>query len=359
MQPPHRQPLLGKDPSELLAVAREVGLPSYSAGQMARWLYSRHVRTIEEMTDLPKVARARLAEEYEVGGSEPVKAMRSSDGTIKYLFRTHTGGYVESVFIPDGERATLCLSSQVGCKMHCAFCMTGRQGFAGQLDVTDILNQIHSLPERDKLTNVVFMGQGEPFDNIEPVLASLRVLTANWGYAWSPRRITVSTVGITPGVKRFVEESSCHLAISLHSPFPGQRAELMPAERAFPIEKTLRILREYDFCRRSAARPAQGARQRRLSFEYIMFDGINDSPEHASALLRLLRGLECRVNLIRFHDIPDSPLRKASEESMLRMRDTLTRHGIFTTIRASRGEDIYAACGLLSTAAKQETGQTN
>ena len=210
--------LLGMTPEELLQVTTALDLPPRTARQIARWLYVKHVATLDEMTDLSLAARQRLSERYTVGASAPVEAQRSTDGTVKYLFRTSAGDFVESVYIPDGSRATLCVSSQVGCKMRCAFCMTGRQGFAASLSATDILNQIYSLPERDSLTNVVFMGQGEPFDNTDNVLRSLRVLTEDWGYAWSPKRITVSTVGLMRGLRRFLDESRCHLAVSLHNP---------------------------------------------------------------------------------------------------------------------------------------------
>ena len=271
---------------------------------------------------------------------EPVKA-----GIARKVRRAD----VETVYIPDGDRATLCVSSQVGCKMGCLFCQTGRQGFEGNLTAGDILNQIYALPERDTLTNVVFMGQGEPMDNLDNVLRATEILTASYGMAWSPKRITVSSVGVKSKLRRFLDESDCHVAISLHSPIPEQRAMLMPAERAMPITDVVALLRTYDF-----------SHQRRLSFEYIVFGGLNDTIAHAKEILRLLRGLECRVNLIRFHQIPDSDLREASEERMEQLRDYLTQHGIFTTIRASRGQDIYAACGLLSTAKRiaAERGQS-
>ncbi len=338
-----KKPLLGLTPAELEAIVTAAGMPRFTAKQIAGWLYGKHVRSLAEMTNLSSKNREALAAYYHVGASEPVECHRSVDGTAKYLFRTAAGGFVESVYIPDGERATLCVSSQVGCKMGCRFCMTGRQGFAGQLTAADILNQIYSLPERDRLTNVVFMGQGEPFDNLDAVLRATEVLTAPWGYAWSPKRITVSSVGLKKGLRRFLDESDCHLAISLHNPFPAERIEMMPAERAYSITELVKDLHAYDF-----------RHQRRLSFEYIVFGGLNGPERHARELVRLLKGLECRINLIRFHTIPDTPFRGAPEEVMIRLRDYLTRHGIFTTIRASRGEDIWAACGLLSTARQQE-----
>lgn len=331
-------PLSGLTLTELKAVTAKLGMPAFTAKQLASWLYDKHVSTIDDMTNISLKHRELLKQEHEVGYSAPVEAMRSADGTIKYLFEVGTGRFVEAVYIPDDDRATLCISSQVGCKMNCHFCMTGKQGFAGNLTANQILNQINALPERDKLTNVVLMGMGEPLDNLDEVLKVLQILTSDYGYGWSPKRITLSTIGLRKGLQRFIESSECHLAISLHSPMPTQRAELMPAERAFPMREIVELLRNYDF-----------SKQRRLSFEYIMFKGVNDSMIFAKELVRLLNGLDCRINLIRFHAIPGVNLQGSEPETMTTFRDYLTSHGIFTTIRASRGEDIYAACGMLST----------
>lgn len=338
-----KEPLLGKTLTELKEAARQLGMPAFTGGQIARWLYQQHVTSIDEMTNLSKANRQLLAEHYTIGCMPPVDAQRSKDGTVKYLFPTADGKQVETVYIPDNDRATLCVSSQVGCKMNCLFCQTGKQGFEGNLTACDIINQIYSLPEADRLTNIVFMGQGEPMDNLDNVLRVTNLLTADYAYAWSPKRITVSSVGVKNKLKRFIEESDCHLAISLHSPVPEQRSMLMPAERGFHIQDIVEMLRNYDF-----------SHQRRLSFEYIVFGGLNDSMTHARELVKLLHGLDCRINLIRFHKIPDVPLDGAPEEKMEAFRDYLTNHGIFTTIRASRGQDIFAACGLLSTAKKNE-----
>ena len=343
-----KAPLLGKTLDELTQIVLDLGMPKFTVGQIASWLYGRKVASIDEMTNLSVKNRERLKECYEVGATAPVHEMRSVDGTVKYLFRTPEGDYVESVYIPDADRATLCVSSQVGCKMNCKFCMTGKQGYTNSLTAAQILNQIYSIPERDTLTNVVFMGMGEPFDNLDEVLRALEILTASYGYAWSPKRITVSSVGLRKGLRRFLDESDCHLAISLHSPFPAQRQELMPAEKAFSIVEIVDILRQYDF-----------SKQRRLSFEYIVFKGVNDSLIYAKELVRLLRGLDCRMNLIRFHAIPNVDLEGADMETMLAFRDYLTQHGLFATIRASRGEDIFAACGMLSTAKQQANKQNN
>ena len=334
-----KQSLLGMTLNELKEAVRELGMPAFTGGQIARWLYVQHAHSIEEMTNLSKNNRARLAERHRIGCADPIDAQHSDDGTIKYLFPTVNGKFVETVYIPDNARATLCVSCQVGCKMNCLFCQTGKQGFEGNLTTGDILNQVYSLPEREKLTNIVFMGQGEPMDNLENVLRATTILTADYGYAWSPKRITVSSVGIRGKLKRFLDESDCHVAISLHSPIAEQRAALMPAQKAMPITEVVDLLRTYDF-----------AHQRRLSFEYIVFGGVNDSPAHAKAIVRLLKGVDCRINLIRFHPIPNIDLHGASDEKMEIFRDYLTAHGVFTTIRASRGQDIFAACGLLSTA---------
>ena len=332
--------LLGMTLAELKGVAKALGMPAFTGGQLAQWLYQKHATSIDEMTNISKANRQQLADEYEVGRLAPAECQRSVDGTVKYLFPAG-GKFVETVFIPDGDRGTLCVSCQVGCKMNCLFCQTGKQGWEGNLSAGDILNQMLSLPERDQLTNIVFMGQGEPMDNLDAVLQACDVLTAEWGWAWSPKRITVSSVGIRSKLQRFIEESECHVAISMHSPLPEQRAELMPAERGMGIREVVELLRHYDF-----------AHQRRLSFEYIVFGGVNDTMQHARAIVDLLSGLDCRVNLIRFHQIPGVQLHGADEATMLKFRDYLTQHGVFTTIRASRGQDIYAACGLLSTAQK-------
>lgn len=350
-----KTPLLGMTLDELKDVARSLGMPAFTGGQMAKWIYVSHVKDIDAMTNISKANREKLAENYCIGTMEHIDAQYSVDGTIKYLFPVASGKFVETVFIPDRDRATLCVSCQVGCKMNCLFCHTGKQGFEGSLTVADIINQIYSLPEAERLTNIVFMGQGEPMDNLDNVLKATEVLTSKWGYAWSSKRITVSSVGVKGKLKRFLDESECHVAISLHSPIPEQRAMLMPAEKGMPIEELVELLKTYDFCSDKYTTlngVREGSHQRRLSFEYIVFDGLNDSMTHARELVRLLRGLDCRINLIRFHKIPDVPLKTSDEKKMESLRDYLNQHGITTTIRASRGQDIYAACGLLSTKEK-------
>ena len=332
-----KRKLLGATLAQLKEITEELGMPSFSARQIADWLYRKQVRTIEQMTNLSKAVRERLGERYTVGADDFIEMQCSADGTKKYLFPCHTGSAIESVMIPDSGRATLCVSSQAGCKMGCKFCMTGRQGFKGNLETAEIISQFVSVQENKVLTNAVFMGMGEPLDNLENVLQAIEVLTADWGFGWSPKRITLSSIGVMPELRTFLERTSVHLAISLHNPFPEQRMRLMPMEKAYPIEKTLAQIRKFDF-----------TGQRRVSFEYIMFNRLNDTKAHADAIVRLLKGLECRVNLIRFHAIPDSELQPSPDAVIGQFRERINAGGITATIRASRGEDIFAACGMLS-----------
>lgn len=341
-----KEQLLGKTLEELKKIVADEGLPSFAAKQLAQWLYQKKVRTIDEMTNLSLAARASLGERYEVGGADPVEVFTSSDGTRKYLFATQVEGkFVETVMIPEYEdgseggtaRATICVSSQIGCKMNCSFCMTGRGGFHGQLSAAEIIGQFLRIDESDILTNAVFMGMGEPLDNWDNVSKALEIITSDWGFGWSPKRVTLSTIGVLPNLAKFLDGSRCHLAVSLHDPFPEERAGLMPVQKAYNIEDVLALIRKYDF-----------SGQRRVSFEYTMFAGVNDTKAHADALIRLLKGLECRVNLIRFHAIPDSPLTTSPKERIELFKARLNNAGIITTLRASRGEDIMAACGLLA-----------
>lgn len=331
--------LLGKTLSELEDISAKLGMQRFTAKQIADWIYKKHVLSIDDMTNLSARNREALAETYIIGRTAPSCEQTSADGTKKYLFETADNHAVEAAYIPDKDRATLCVSSQAGCRMGCKFCMTARQGFGKNLSAGEIINQIASLPERDSLTNIVYMGMGEPLDNTDNVMPSLDILTSEWGYAWSPSRITLSTIGVRPGLGRFLEQSKVHLAVSLHNPFEDERLEIVPAQNAHKLSETIAEIRKYDF-----------THQRRVSFEYIMFEGINDSPRHAKELVRILSGIKSRINLIRFHAIPDSPLRGSDEKTMIRFRDALTAKGIICTIRSSRGEDIFAACGMLSTA---------
>lgn len=336
-----KAPLIGLTLAELEDVAVSMKMPRFVGRQLAQWLYDKRVASFDEMNNISKRNRELLAERYTVGRTAPAERMRSTDGTVKYLFNVGAGRSVESVYIPDRERATLCVSSQVGCKMNCYFCATGKMGFKAQLTAAQIINQILSAGSPEglaELTNVVFMGMGEPLDNLGAVLKVIEILTAPWGLAWSPKRITVSTVGKLPELKELLDRTQVHVAISVHTADTRERAQLMPAQKAFPISAVMHLLAGYDF-----------SHQRRLSLEYIMWRGVNDDKAHADQLIKLIGNIKCRVNLIRFHAIPGVELQPCSEERMIMMRNILNQHGITATIRASRGEDILAACGMLST----------
>ena len=336
-----KKSLLGMTKKEIEAAVAHLGLKKFVATQITDWLYKKHVLSIDEMTNLSIKDREGLKEIYVLGREAPISVQESIDGTKKYLYGTRDNKFIESAYIPDEDRYTLCVSSQVGCKMGCLFCMTGKQGFQGQLSAGEIINQISSIHERDKLTNIVFMGMGEPFDNIDEVLKSLEILTSDYGYGMSPKRITVSTIGIIPGLKRFLQESNCHLAVSMHSPFEEERKKLMPIQVVYPLQAVLNELKQFDF-----------GQQRRIFFEYILFKGLNDTPRHVKEIVRIVHGLKCRVNLIRFHPIPDAPFLPSEEETIENFKNALIDKGIRTTLRKSRGQDIFAACGLLSTKAK-------
>ena len=335
--------LLGMDLDALIKVAISGGMPSFVGRQLAEWLYKKGATDFTRMNNISKKNREWLATNYEIGREKPVQVLKSSDGTEKFIFEGIRSRKIESVLIPDHERATLCVSSQAGCRMNCYFCATGREGFNGQLPASKILNQIlyvngnDSSQSGDELTNIVFMGMGEPLDNYAEVKKVIDVLTSSWGLGWSPKRITVSTVGNLPHLKDLLDDTKVHVAISLHLPDPELRSQMMPAQKAFSISSVIKLLRSYDF-----------SHQRRLSFEYIMWRGVNDDIDSAKALVSLIRGMECRVNLIRYHNVPGVELKPATEERMLMFRNYLNSQGIICTIRASRGEDIMAACGMLS-----------
>lgn len=322
--------------TELQEICATEGFPKFAAKQLCDWLYKKRVDSIDAMTNLSKMQRARLNEIAYIGREHPIRCQVSKDGTKKYLFEA-APGHVETVYIPEEDRATLCVSCQVGCKMGCRFCVTGQQGFHGNLSAGDILNQLFSIPEFEELTNVVFMGMGEPMDNLDAVLAATQVLTADWGLGWSPKRITVSTVGLIPGLKRFLDDSQCHLAVSLHNPVPQERLKMMPVQKAFPLNEVLALLRKYNW-----------SGQRRLSFEYTMFRGENDDMAHAQKLVEMLKGLDCRVNLIRFHESEEAPFKTSTPTAIQNFQNYLNRNGVICTLRASRGQDIDAACGLLA-----------
>lgn len=333
-----KEPLLGKTRDELTQLSVALGLPSFTGGQLAYWLYKTDIDSFDQMTNISKKTRSLLNENYDLGINKPISVKESVDGTKKYLFNAGNAKFIETAYIPDGDRHTLCVSSQVGCKMGCLFCMTGKQGFQGHLSAGEILNQVRSIAERTAITNVVYMGMGEPFDNPDAVMKSTAILTAEYGFAISVRKVTVSTIGIIPAMKDFLETSKCNIAVSLHTPFDDERRKLMPVQNVYPIKDVIETVQHYDL-----------GKYRRVSFEYIMFKGVNDTRRHVNELARLLNKVNCRINLIRFHSIPGTPLESSDEDTILDFQKALNAKGIVTTIRASRGQDIDAACGLLST----------
>jgi 23S rRNA (adenine2503-C2)-methyltransferase len=330
-----KESLIGKNIIELQQITAEYGMPRFIAEQLAEWLYQKKIDNFSQITNISKKNLAILSQKYEIGRQKFDLVTQSADKTKKYLFRTNNG-FIEAVYIPDKERNTLCVSCQVGCKMNCNFCMTGKLGFSGNLSAGEIINQMLSIDEAHLLTNIVFMGMGEPLDNIENVLKSIEIITADWGFAFSPKRITLSSVGLLKELNKFLTKTSCHLAISLHNPFSAERAEIIPVEKAFPIKAIIAEIKQYDF-----------AHQRRVSFEYIVFEGLNDQQRHAAGIVKLLKGLPCRVNLIKFNAIAGLNYRSSNLQKMEWLRNYLSDNNIIATIRKSRGEDIAAACGQL------------
>ncbi len=343
-----KETLFGQSLFELAEICATLGLPRYTPDQIARWLYKKDATRIEDMTDLSKSSRRILDEMYTVGAVYPADLLYSADGTLKYLFafdplpNGETPGreaaYVETAYIPEYSRATLCVSTQGGCARACRFCVTGAQGLQRNLTAGEILSQYARIPEKDRITNIVYMGMGEPLDNLDAVLASLDLLTSGLAFGLSPRRITVSTVGILPQFETLFNGTRCNIAVSLHSPWPEERARLMPVERRHPVNEVL------DFLKSQRARST-----RRISFEYILFGGINDTVGHAKELIRLLHGIRCRVNLIPYNGGSEAGFTISSPEATLLFQQTLRAKGMIATIRKSRGGDIDAACGLMST----------
>jgi 23S rRNA (adenine2503-C2)-methyltransferase len=338
--------LFGLTLGQLRAFAADLGRPAYLGNQLAQWIYKRRVSSFEVMSDLSVPVRKELQELCSLERQTPTRVDESQDGTKKYLFPVN-GKFIETAYIPESDRKTLCVSSQVGCKMGCLFCMTGKQGFQANLTSAQILNQVVSIAEFAQLTNVVYMGMGEPLDNLEPVLSSLEVLTADWGLGFSQQKVTLSSVGLLPALEEFFSRSRVRFALSLHSPFDDERASLMPVQNVHALDEVLDFLRN-----------RQESDVRRISIEYICFSGVNDTPRHTKELVRRLHGLKTRVNLIHFHPIPGTPLQGSDSSAMERMQKELQAKGIAATIRRSRGEDIWAACGLLSTKALTSSTKT-
>jgi 23S rRNA (adenine2503-C2)-methyltransferase len=333
--------LCGLTSNEIFGLIGQTGFSIDHAVAISNAIYKKRISDISKFPKIPK----RLNEELELianaGVTMPVDSELSSDKTVKYLFRTDSGEKFETVYIPDGKRNTVCVSTQSGCRMGCPFCVTGRYGFHGNLSAGEIVNQVISIPYASKVTHVVFMGMGEPMDNLENVLKACIILTAEWGLAISPRNITVSTVGITPGIEKFLGNSECNLTLSLHSPFSDERKLVVPVEKRYPVHEIVQIMKNY---------PVK--KKRRMTIAYVMIKNLNDTDIHLEGIKTLLAGSKIRVNLLQYHKMPDDQHISSSPERMQFFKHSLVISGISASIRKSRGVDISAACGLLASGLK-------
>lgn len=337
----------------LASVFEEWGEPKFRAKQLLEWIWKKGVLDATQMTNLSQKVRDRIIESYDIKLPQIIDAQHSTDGTIKYLLKLDDGRTVETVWIPreDQGRVTVCVSTQVGCKMGCTFCLTAQQKVERNLTAGEIAGQILALPNREKVTNVVVMGMGEPFDNYDELMAGLDIMTDPNLLEIGPARITVSTSGLVPAIKKFVQESKCHLAISLNAPNDEIRSQIMPINRAYNLEKLIGTMREI------SADDYPRARKNKFSitFEYILIKELNDQPEHARQIVRLLKGVPCKINLLLYNENPNAPFKRPLEKDISEFRQILGRNGLLNFIRASRGRDISAACGQLASEHKRKT----
>ena len=336
-----KESLCGLSADEIFHLISSSGHKYSHAVQISNSIYKKRATNISEISKISGKLKKELALTNTIGTFKPVSYEVSEDKTIKYLFRTESGKEFETVYIPDNKRNTVCVSTQSGCRMGCSFCLTARYGFRGNLTAGEIINQIISIPEAKSITHVVFMGMGEPFDNCDSVLKACSVITSEWGLSISKRNVTVSSVGITQGVERFLRDSDCNLALSLFSPFPYEREKLVPAEKLYPANEIIKIMKDYS-----------GKKKRRLSLAYVMIHGINDTDLHLAELIKLVKGSEIRVNLLPYHQLINDHNISSPFERMHHFKHTLVMSGISASIRKSRGSDISAACGLLATGLK-------
>ncbi|MDZ7635781.1 MAG: radical SAM protein [Bacteroidales bacterium] len=330
-----RIPVAGSDPAALQALLARRGIDPKHARRLLYWICRRGITSFGEINDIPKKVLEAINGGFVTGLSSPVASEISADGSVKYLYSTYGGLLHETVWLPDGKRQTVCISVQSGCRMGCRFCATGHNGWRGNLTAGEIVNQVISLPQ--SFTNIVLMGMGEPGDNIEEVIKACSILTAEWGLAAGSGRVTVSTVGVTPSVKRLIYETDCNITLSLHSPFPDERLGVIPAEGIWPFNQTLRLMQEYD-----------NRRKRRFSVAYVMIEGKNDSDGHLEELKRLLKGTGIRVNLLPYHPAAGDNDKSSDHATMIRFKHLLVSSGIGASVRRSRGADISAGCGMLA-----------
>ncbi len=357
MQEQAKVNLLGLDRQGLEAFFTDMGEKAFRASQLLKWMHQFGVDDFDEMSNMSKALRQRLQEVAEIRAPEVVVDQGSSDGTHKWVLRMDSGNHIETVFIPDGERGTLCVSSQVGCALECSFCSTARQGFNRNLSVAEIIGQLRaayrffqtSHRQERKITNVVLMGMGEPLLNFDNVVAAMNIMMDDDAYGLSKRRVTLSTAGIVPAIYRLAEVSDVALAVSLHAPDDALRDELVPVNRKYPINELMEACRHY---------VSKGAGKKKITMEYVMLDGVNDTAAHARQLVKVLKGVPCKVNLIPFNPFPQSSYRRSSNAAISRFWEILVAAGITTVTRRTRGDDIDAACGQLVGKVEDKTKRT-
>ncbi len=346
---PSRFNLMGMSATSLEDLLEEMGEKRFRGTQILKWVHQSGVRDLDRMTNLSKALRGKLSEEFEVAIPEVVSCECSSDGTKKWLLRMQGGSCIEMVFIPEGDRGTLCVSSQIGCALDCVFCSTGKQGFHRDLTTAEIIGQLwiaadsfdqFSTHNSRKITNVVMMGMGEPLMNFDNVVEAMNIMLDDNAYGLSKRRVTLSTAGVVPGLEKLGDVSEVSLAISLHAPNDELRTKLVPLNRKYSIDQLINSARRY--------LEKMPDKRRKVTIEYTLIDKINDSIEHARELSDLLRDLPCKINLIPCNPFPGSEFRRSKDTAINRFRDILYREGYTVTIRATRGDDIAAACGQLA-----------
>ncbi len=338
--------LLNFDRQGLQAYFTEIGEKPFRAAQLLKWIYQFGVDDFNAMSNLSKSLRKKLSEVAEIKLPEIVTEQHSDDGTIKWLLRLDSGNSIETVFIPEGDRGTLCISSQVGCALECSFCSTAQQGFNRNLTTAEIISQVvianralKCIPRNERvISNVVFMGMGEPLLNFDNVVTTINILLEDNAYGLSKRRVTLSTSGVIPALDRLKEVSDVSLALSLHAPNDELRNELVPINRKYPIKELLAACKRY----------VSGETKRKVTVEYVLLDGVNDKPQHARELVKLLKDFPCKINLIPFNPFPDSGYETSSAEAIESFRNIVVKGGLLTTTRKTRGEDIDAACGQLA-----------
>lgn len=333
--------LLDFDRKGFKAFFVDLGEKPFRATQLLKWIYQEGVTDFDEMTNLSKSLRTYLKEHCEIRSPEIVAEQLASDGTCKWAMQTHCGNRVETVFIPEERRGTLCISSQVGCALACSFCSTAQQGFNRNLSTGEIIGQLYLAQKRlgadRRITNVVMMGMGEPLLNFDNVVAAMNLMMDDFAYGLSKRRVTISTSGVVPAMNRLSDVCDVSMAVSLHAPYDALRDQLVPINIKYPLDQLMEACKQY----------AKTGPRKHITFEYVMLDGINDSAEDAEKLLKLLKNVPSKINLIPFNPFPQSSYRCSKRATMLQFRDILHNGGIITTIRKTRGEDIDAACGQL------------